>query len=288
MNRRIRYSKEYLEITRSQYPPKYIGRIIRFMGIQDDMRILEVGCGTGHITRHIAKNLNGGEVYGIDSDHELLEVARESNKGSKYEVMYLEQNAYDLEFEDEFFDMVVLHSFLGTIIYPAQALREIGRVLKLGGKVIVVEPTQSGFMYFPQFSPDFADLEKKATECYREGLIKHGFMPFIAYKIPQLLIEQGFIELKSTGYTNIDLICSYENKDAEVNKYKYYLENYDKINETSFYFMQEGGFSEEEIDIFRQTFKAWFARIIENPDLLDKYAECGISNMIAFKATKFF
>ena len=167
-------------------------------------------------------------------------------------------------------------------------MREIGRVLKLGGKIVVVEPTQSGFMYFPQFSEDFAQLEKKATDCYRKGLMKHGFMPFIAHKIPQFLIDQGFIDIKSTGYTNIDLLCSYDNKESEVNKYKYYLENYDKINETNFYFMREGGLTEEEINIFRETFKDWFAKIIENPNLLDKYAECGISNMIAFKATKFF
>jgi len=99
------------------------------------MRVLEVGCGTGYFTQELARS--GADVIAIDVSPELLEIAKAncSAPNVRYEI----QNAYTLSYPDAVFDSVVGSSVLHHLEIEA-ALREIYRVVKLGGSVHFTEP----------------------------------------------------------------------------------------------------------------------------------------------------
>jgi ubiquinone/menaquinone biosynthesis C-methylase UbiE len=102
--------------------------------IKKDFVVLDVGCGEGRTTKHIAQIAKN--VTGIDIVPEMIAKAKEENGQVDYKVM----NVCSLDFPDDYFDAVVF-SYNGIdYLYPEsrrmQALREINRVLKRGGLFI--------------------------------------------------------------------------------------------------------------------------------------------------------
>jgi len=99
------------------------------------MSVLELGCGTGYLTRELARS--GADIVAIDVSPELLEIARAncSAPNVRYEI----QNAYELSYPDAVFDSVVGSSVLHHLEIE-EALREIYRVLKPGGTICFTEP----------------------------------------------------------------------------------------------------------------------------------------------------
>jgi SAM-dependent methyltransferase len=103
--------------------------------LQSGMRVLELGCGSGHLTRELAHT--GADIVATDLSPELLETAKANCSTPK--VRYEIQNACALSYSDATFDSVVGSSVLHHLeIEPA--LREIYRVLKSGGTIYFAEP----------------------------------------------------------------------------------------------------------------------------------------------------
>ena len=98
------------------------------------MRVLELGCGTGYFTRELARS--GAEVIAVDVSPELLEIARADRYTN---VCYEIQNACAMSYPDAVFDSVVGSSVLHHLEIK-EALREIYRVLKVGGTIYFTEP----------------------------------------------------------------------------------------------------------------------------------------------------
>ena len=98
-------------------------------------RALELGCGTGLFTRSFDKS--GAEIIAIDVSPALLDRARKKNVSDR--VSFHVEDAEALSFEDETFDAVIGSSVLHHLNMD-QALREIYRVLKPGGRFAFAEP----------------------------------------------------------------------------------------------------------------------------------------------------
>ena len=102
-------------------------------------KVLEVGIGTGRNLKHYPLSCS---VTGIDNSKEMLERAREKVKGMK-NINLLLMDAEHLEFPNNSFDYVFTTFVLCTISDPLKALKEIRRVLKSSGELIVLEHMQS-------------------------------------------------------------------------------------------------------------------------------------------------
>jgi phosphatidylethanolamine/phosphatidyl-N-methylethanolamine N-methyltransferase len=100
-------------------------------------RVLEVGVGTGLSLPSYAPHL---EIVGIDLSPEMLDKARErvAEEGLDNVKGLYEMDAGDLEFEDESFDIVVAMYVMTVVPDPAKVMRELARVCRPGGDVIVV------------------------------------------------------------------------------------------------------------------------------------------------------
>jgi SAM-dependent methyltransferase len=108
------------------YPWLYEAAEFRLHGGQ---RVLEVGCGTGCDLLQFARH--GAQAVGVDITPEHLRLARE-RVGQLAEVR--EADATKLPFADGSFDYVYSHGVLHHIENPRQAVEEIFRVLKPGGR----------------------------------------------------------------------------------------------------------------------------------------------------------
>jgi len=99
-------------------------------------RILEVGVGTGKNFPHYPPHR---EVVGVDFSPNMLERAKAKREGYDVRVALSLMDVQDLAFPDDTFDSVVASFVFCFVPDPILGLRELGRVLKPGGKAIFLE-----------------------------------------------------------------------------------------------------------------------------------------------------
>jgi len=101
------------------------------------LRILDVGCGDGVLATRLAQD--GAHVTGLDASADMLVAARKRAKAAGVEVDLAEGDADDVPFPAEHFDIVVSVATLCFVDEPGRAIRDMVRVLKPGGRLILGE-----------------------------------------------------------------------------------------------------------------------------------------------------
>jgi ubiquinone/menaquinone biosynthesis C-methylase UbiE len=116
-------------------------RLYYVMRPQSGERVLEIGPGTGYYTLDIAEWVGPeGTVEIFDLQQEFLDhTMRRAGERGLDNVLPTQGDATALPYEDASMDAVVLNAVLGEIPEPAAALREVRRVLKPGGRLLVGE-----------------------------------------------------------------------------------------------------------------------------------------------------
>ncbi|MBX3233417.1 MAG: methyltransferase domain-containing protein [Labilithrix sp.] len=115
--------------------------LVERLGLGDGIRVLDIGCGTGRLTRWIGERLDStASVVGIDPLEERIGIARAHGGGTAgFEI----GQAEDLgAFCDASMDTVVMASVFHWLSDKAKALAEIRRVLRPGGRVGVTTNPQ--------------------------------------------------------------------------------------------------------------------------------------------------
>lgn len=120
-----------------------VNEILKKIGDANGAKVLELGCGTGIFTEQLA--MRGIDITAFDISLDLLGLAKEKQCVNKI----LAADAEFLPFRDESFDFVVGVSVLHHLDIE-RSLREIRRVLKPGGKVILSEPNMANPQIFLQ------------------------------------------------------------------------------------------------------------------------------------------
>jgi ubiquinone/menaquinone biosynthesis C-methylase UbiE len=108
--------------------------------IEPDFNVLDVGCGGGRTVGKLANLAFNGKVFGVDYSRDMVEYSKTQNRqlGAEGKIM-LVQNVVDaLSFCDGFFDLVT--AVETCYFWPClpKAFREIRRVLKPGGKLLII------------------------------------------------------------------------------------------------------------------------------------------------------
>ncbi len=107
--------------------------LLRLLNLKKGEKVLDVACGSGFFTREFVKV--GAEATGLDIGRELVLIAKQKDSQSKY----LVGNAEKMEsITSAYFDAAVIVLALQNIKNYQNAISEIARVLKPGGRLLVV------------------------------------------------------------------------------------------------------------------------------------------------------
>jgi len=103
--------------------------------------MLDVGCGTGTLAIAAKRRVGAGSVRGIDASAEMIARAREKASRANVDVAFEVASAEALPFSDRQFDVVASTVMLHHLRRAAReaCVREIRRVLKTGGRLLVVD-----------------------------------------------------------------------------------------------------------------------------------------------------
>jgi ubiquinone/menaquinone biosynthesis C-methylase UbiE len=164
--------------------PRFIQKIISLLNLEPSHRILDLGCGTGVLTRAIGDRLDarsGGVSIGIDAAGKMIEAARKkrANETCRFEVAAAEA----LPFENSSFDAVVSTLFFHHLPFDlkAKSLSEANRVLKPDGRLLVAD----------MHSPD-SFFGKLISHISRYILMQPEIGENIRGVLPGLIEEAGF------------------------------------------------------------------------------------------------
>jgi SAM-dependent methyltransferase len=127
--------------------------------LQQDMHVLDVGCGPGSITCDMAELVPNGHVTGVDLSPAVLEEARAAATTRKVENTTFTTGDVQasLSFPDASFDVVFCHQLLNHLSDPIKALREMKRLIKPTGILAVREGICH--LWYPDI-PALADMDR--------------------------------------------------------------------------------------------------------------------------------
>ena len=117
----------------------------RYVADSDAARVLEVGCGSGRLYRQLRQYGYNGSYAGIEVAQYVVGHNQERHPEATWEAAL----AYDIPFGDVSFDLCFSLYVLEHFVYPERALTEMLRILKPGGRLVLVFPDFAASGRFP-------------------------------------------------------------------------------------------------------------------------------------------
>ncbi|MGI8727073.1 MAG: methyltransferase domain-containing protein [Solirubrobacterales bacterium] len=127
-------------------------RIARLLlGLAEGHRVMDLACGPGNFTRSFARTVGAeGLAVGVDvSESMLAKAAGDSKRSAGDQLAYVRADATELPFSDAAFDGVCCFGALYLISDPAEAMAEMRRVLRPGGRVAIMTSVRRGITLSP-------------------------------------------------------------------------------------------------------------------------------------------
>ncbi len=142
--------------------------------------VLEVAPGPGYLSIEIAKT-GQYQVSGVDISKTFVEIERANAQEAGVEIDFRQGDAANLPFEDARFDFVICTAAFKNFTRPARALAEMYRVLRPGGRVLVIDLRRDA-------SPDAVNREVD-----RMGLNWINTL-FTKWTFSQMLLKSAYTE----------------------------------------------------------------------------------------------
>jgi len=173
---------------------------LSLLGIAAGERVLDVGCGSGAITREIARRVGKhGLAMGIDPSPALLTVARELAReaGFDHGIEFRDGSALQLPFSDGTFDAVVCVTVLSHVPRGEAAIPEFVRVLRSGGRLGVFD--FDGDM--TAFSHSDRALTRRIIAAASDATAVNGWL---VRQLPLLFQRAGIVDVRVRGFFPIE------------------------------------------------------------------------------------
>jgi 2-polyprenyl-3-methyl-5-hydroxy-6-metoxy-1,4-benzoquinol methylase len=222
-------------------------KYLKWYGLKDGMKVLEVGCGPGFITERLVENLPNSEITALDVNEQLLSEAKLLlNKVPNSKIKFVQSSVYDTGLSNNSYDFVVARLIFLHLYEPVKAMLEIFRILKPGGKLVIIDIDDG---IFGVVQPNIDNLHSIINKLIdMQG--KAGGNREIGRSLPRLL--------HTLGFSNIDLDAIAVHSDLVG------LEGFkEQLNPKRFeQFYMEGILTENDFRSMEQAYE----NLITNPD----------------------
>lgn len=165
--------------------------------LKKGMTILDVGCGTGAISKDIAKILGAkGKVIGIDNTDKFIESGKETYKAVD-NLTLIHSDLFDFE-SSEKFDLIVAARVLQWLTTPKEALLKMKTLLKPGGQISILDYNHKALDWEP--SPP------KSMQDFYQAFLKWRADAGMNNRIAEDLADM----MKEVGLSSIEVLNSNE------------------------------------------------------------------------------
>ena len=168
--------------------PKFVAyrdAYLRLIDLPRPATILDLGCGTGVVTRALAtRDAFAGTVTGIDQSPHFIAAAERLSAGVADRVEFAVADAHELPFPDAHFDAAVAHTLVSHVRDPVAVLAEAARVVRPGGSVAIFDGDYASLTF------GCSDLQLgRAVEPALQSIIMSS--PAVMRVLPRLLPTAG-------------------------------------------------------------------------------------------------
>lgn len=171
-------------------------RTLELADLQDGLTVLDAGCGIGLDAIQMARKVGRtGHVFGIDNSREMIATARSNAAGLELPLTFLTGSLYQLEFQADFFDRCRSDKTFQHLSDPQAALRELIRVTKPGGKIIIADPDHDSVI----IDTPFAELNQRFVR-FRSGHMPQGG---IAHQLYGICRDLGLLDVHVEPLTHV-------------------------------------------------------------------------------------
>lgn len=141
----------------------HLKNILDFLPLKADMKIIDLGTGSGYLSFPIAQKYPNVSIIGLDIVEKALEVNRSVAKEKNIRnISFISYNGIDFPFADSEFDMVISRYALHHFPDIQKSISEASRVIKRGGFFFVSDPTPN-INDTSRFVDEYMQLKKIVT-----------------------------------------------------------------------------------------------------------------------------
>jgi len=200
--RKYDFLNHFLSVNTDKRWRRLVGKKLEDVLIREDALILDVACGTGDLSLELQKNAHA-KIIGTDFCRPMLSIAFAKNEKNSTQIPYIEADGMNLSFADESFDAVTIAFGLRNFSNWQDGLKELHRVLKKNGKLVILEfstPVIPGFkqifnLYFTQILPRVGGAVSGSRGAYE-------YLPDSVSRFPD---QKGLVEMMSkTGFDKVE------------------------------------------------------------------------------------
>lgn len=198
------YDKEFY-INEGKYPTlryrhNYILQMLSEIDIEGNAKILDVGCGPGEMVKDLVKF--NRKIYGIDIADEMVKIAKEriSNEFKNSSNVILSQGDIEnLQFENNFFDIIICSGVVEYLKDDITWLQEIKRTLKINGYLIINITNKYSIRRWTAPIIEFIKSNKTVYQflnLFKEKVLKKGKLHYFPFE-PRTHSPKGFDKFMS-------------------------------------------------------------------------------------------
>ena len=170
-----------------------------FFDFNDNDTVLDIGCGGGETLHRLSELIKDGKIYGVDYSEVSVRLSTERNKSDIKcgKVNISEASVEKLPFESCTYDKIITVESFYFWPDPAENLKEVYRVLKNGGRFLIVADINGD-----------AKLDKDDIE----GIRKYNLFNPTLEQFRQLLVNAGFVDVVIHTKKGEKWVCAEGNK----------------------------------------------------------------------------